>query len=85
MTATQEKAGARLYKETLAHYQMMREGAQLEAQYAAMAYADDTTDSQDHLHIYKRAKARVACWEEAIRKLTSNGGEWLRLDFPREG
>jgi hypothetical protein len=76
-----EKAGATMYKELLRHYQSMREGAQRDMNHHACAFAE-SNKSEDRA-LFQSAKARVGAWDEAIRYLTKDGGDWLRLDFPK--
>lgn len=81
MTATQEKAGARLYKETLAHYQLMRDHAEHNMQVCACNFLDSKDPDEEAR--YKAAKASMDAWDGAMQVLTKNGGDWLRLDFPQ--
>lgn len=78
---TQEKAGAVLYKELLRHYQSMRESAQRDMNHHACNFSDN--NKPEERAMYLAAKAKVGAWDEAIRYLTKDGGDWLRLDFPK--
>lgn len=85
MTTTPEvpkqRAGELLYRETLKIYQGAQEGAQNDMNRAACAYAD--TKKPEDLALYQSAKARFQTWDQAIYGLTKNGGDWMRLDFPK--